>query len=336
MKIVIDGMGGDNSPSAVVYGAILATKEYDNIEIFITGPEKLIFDQLSKYEYDKNRIKVINAEEVISPNEPPVMAIRKKKNSSLNIALNFVKNGDADAVISGGSTGAFMAGSLLIIGRIKEIDRPAIASFIPGKNGTFMLIDCGANAECKPINLVQFGIMGRIYFDNIIKIKNPTVGLLNIGSEEEKGNFLTKEAYELLKSDKDMNFIGNVEPRDIPLGNVNIIVCDGFSGNTFLKTYEGTAILFASLLKQEVMSSFKSKIGGILLKSNFKAFKKRFDYKEYGGAAFLGVKGICIKAHGSSDSIAFKNAIRQAINAYDNKIVDKIRNNIENRNNISE
>ncbi|ABK61775.1 MULTISPECIES: phosphate acyltransferase PlsX [Clostridium] len=330
MKIVVDGMGGDYSPHIVVKGCIEAIKEYNNIDIIITGPEKLINDELQKYEYNKEKITVLDAKDVITNNEHPVMAIRRKKESSIYKALQMMKNKEADAVISAGSTGAFLAGATLVVGRIKGVSRPALAPIMPGKNGPFMIIDCGANAECKPSNLVQFAKMGEIYFENILNVKNPTVGLINIGSEEEKGNELTKEAHKLLK-DMDFNFVGNVEPRDIPTGNTNVLVCDGFVGNTVLKMYEGVASTIFETLKDEIMSSFRTKIGGLLLKPVFKKFKKDYDYKEYGGAAFLGVDGICIKAHGSSDDKAFKNAIKQAINFYENGIIDKIKSHIEQK-----
>lgn len=327
MIIAVDGMGGDNSPVAVVEGALQAVKEY-GIEVIITGPEELIKKELSKYDYDKQKVKILDAKEVISPNEHPVTAIRKKKDSSLNKALNLVKSGEADAIISAGSTGAFMAGALFVVGRIKGIDRPALAPIMPGKNGPFMVIDCGANVDSKPINLVQFGLMGKIYFENILKVKNPSVGLVNIGAEEEKGNELTKATYKLLK-ETNYNFVGNVEPRDVCNGDVNVLVCDGFTGNTILKMFEGVSYTILSILKEEIMSSFTTKIGGILLKPVFSKFKKKFDYKEYGGAAFLGVKGICIKAHGSSDAKAFKNAIRQAINFHNDDIIGKIQKELE-------
>jgi len=327
MRIAVDGMGGDNCPAAVVEGCIGAVKE-SNVEIIITGPQELIENELKKYDYDKSRISILNATEVIGTNEHPVMAIRRKKDSSLNKALNLVKSGEADAIVSAGSTGAFLAGALFIVGRIKGIDRPALAPIMPGKNGPFMVIDCGANADCKPNNLLQFGLMGKTYFENILKVENPKVGLINIGSEEEKGNDLTKAAYKLLK-EADFNFVGNVEPRDIPTGDVNVLVCDGFVGNTVLKMYEGVAGNIFNILKEEIMGSFRTKIGGLLLKPVFKRFKKRFDYKEYGGAPFLGVKGVCIKAHGSSDGRAFKNAIKAAGNLYENKVIDKIKSQLE-------
>ncbi|WMJ82076.1 phosphate acyltransferase PlsX [Clostridium sp. MB40-C1] len=330
MKIVIDGMGGDYAPSVVVEGCIEAIKEFNNIEMIITGPEDIISKELNKHEYNTDKISILNANEVITNNEHPVMAIRKKKDSSINKALNLVKSGEADAVISAGSTGAFLAGATLIIGRIKGVNRPALAPIMPGKDGPFMIIDCGANAECKPINLVQFAQMGEVYFESILKVKTPSVGLINIGAEEEKGNELTKEAHKLLQ-ECNLNFIGNVEPRDIPQGKVNVLVCDGFIGNTVLKMYEGVAQSIFSTLKQEIMSSFRTKMGGLLLKPVFTKFKKDYDYSEYGGAAFLGVNGICIKAHGSSDSKAIKNAIRQAINFHENDVITKIKVHIEEK-----
>lgn len=327
MKIAIDGMGGDNAPKAVVEGCIKALKEFNDIEIYITGPEESIKNELSKHEYDKNRIQIINATEVITTNEHPVMALRKKKDSSIVKALNLVKNKECDAIISAGSTGAFLAGCTLIIGRIKGIERPAIGPVMPGKNGAFMIIDAGANVDCKPQYLKQFGVMGKIYFENILGQKNPTVGLVNIGEEEEKGNELTKATYELLK-ESDLNFVGNVEPREVPTGDVNVLVCDGFVGNTILKMYEGVAGTLLKTIKDEIMASTISKIGGLFLKPVFTSIKKKYDYKEYGGAPFLGVEGICIKAHGSSDSKAFKNAIKQTRIFYEHDIVNKIKKDI--------
>ncbi|MBX4269360.1 phosphate acyltransferase PlsX [Clostridium estertheticum] len=327
MVVVVDGMGGDFSPNAVVEGCIAAIKEY-NIDILITGSEDLIREELKKHTYDTNKIKIINTTEVIDVSEHPVMAVKRKKDSSLVKALNLVKNGEADAIISAGSTGAFLAGCTLIVGRIKGINRPALAPVMPGKKMPFMIIDCGANAECKPNYLLQFGLMGKIYFENILKVVNPSVGLVNIGSEEEKGNELSKATFKLLK-EANLNFVGNVEAREIPTGDVNVLVCDGFTGNVILKLYEGTVATIFDLLKTNIMASVRTKIGGMLLKPVFKKFKKDFDYKEYGGAAFLGVNGICIKAHGSSDAKAFKNAIKQATIFYDNNVVDKLKIEIE-------
>lgn len=323
MKIAVDGMGGDNSPEAVVKGCVLASKELD-VKIIITGPEDKLYKELNKYDYDKEKISILDAKEVITTNEHPVKAVRRKKDSSLVKGLQLVKQNEADAIVSAGSTGALMAGATFVIGRIKGIDRIVLAPMLPGKNGSFMVVDSGANVDCKPKYLLQFALMGKIYVENIVNKKNPSVGLVNIGEEEEKGNELTKKVYQLLKEEKDLNFIGNVEPREISNGDVDILVCDGFVGNTILKMYEGVATNIFKMLKQGIMSSLTSKIGGLLLKPVFKDFKKKFDYSEQGGSAFLGAKGICIKAHGSSDAKAFKNAIKQAYLVYNNNVISKI------------
>ncbi|WP_160690274.1 phosphate acyltransferase PlsX [Clostridium sp. C2-6-12] len=333
MKIAIDGMGGDNAPGAVIEGVIQAIKEYDNIKFVITGPEEVINSELAKYTYPKELINVIDAKEVILPNEHPVMALRKKKDSSIVKAMNLVKEGTCDAIISGGSTGAFLAGCTLIVGRIKGVERPALAPIMPGRRGNFMIVDVGANVDCKPGFLVQFAKMGKIYYQKVFNVKNPSIGLINIGEEEEKGNELTKATFKLLKEEKDLNFKGNIEPRDIPTGDTNILVSDGFVGNTALKMYEGAASSILGMIKDEILnSSIISKLGIVLLKPVLKNLLKKVDYKEYGGAPFLGVDGICIKAHGSSDAKAFKNAIRQTKIFYENNVLDNIKNefNIEN------
>lgn len=302
MRFVVDGMGGDNSPSAVVEGAVMAVNDFSDIELVITGPQQAIQDELDKYQYEKGKITILDATEVISTNEHPVMAIKKKKDSSINKALQLVKQKEVDGIVSAGSTGAFLAGCTLIVGRIKGIDRPALAPIMPGLNGPFMVIDAGANVDCKPHYLEQFALMGKIYFESVLKHENPKVGLINIGSEEEKGNELTKSVHKLLK-ESNKNFIGNVEPREVTDGDVQVLVCDGFVGNTVLKMYEGVASNLFSMIKKNLMSSLTTKIGAAMSKPAFKKIKKEFDYTEYGGAAFLGVKGICIKAHGSSNEI---------------------------------
>ena len=331
MKFVMDGMGGDNAPKAVIKGAVEALKIYSDVEIYITGPEVKLLQELENYDYDKSRIKIIDAAEVISLNEHPVMALRKKKNSSLVKALNLVKSGECDGIISAGSTGAFLAGCTLIIGRIEGIERPVLAPILPGEKGSFMIVDAGANVDCKPHFLTQFALMGKIYYKNVLGAENPSIGLINVGTEEEKGNELTKASYPLLKA-SGMNFVGNVEPREAPKGEVNVLVCDGFAGNTLLKTYEGTASTLMKMLKNEICNSLLGKIGAVFLIPVFKKLKKRFDYTEVGGAPFLGVQGICIKAHGSSDANAFKNAIRQGKIFYENDILSKIKLEIEKLN----
>lgn len=329
MRIAVDGMGSDNSPQAEVKGCVDALKEFSDIEIFITGKENELTKEFSQYDYDKSRVTIIDAKEVILPSESPTMALRKKKDSSIVKALKLVKDKECDAVLSAGSTGAFLAGSTLIVGRIKGIERPALAPVMPGKNGPFMIIDAGANVDSKPSYLVQFAKMGEIYFKTVMDNKNPKVGLVNIGAEEEKGNELTKETHKLLKLEEKINFIGNVEPREVSTGDVEVLVCDGFVGNTILKMYEGTAKTILTMIKEEIMSSVISKFGAVFLSSTFKSLKKKMDYKEYGGAPFLGVNGVCIKAHGSSDAKAFKNAIGQARRFYNNDLIGKIKEEIE-------
>lgn len=332
MKIAIDGMGGDNAPQAVVDGVVQALKEYADIEMYITGPQDQIEAELSKYDYPKDRVKVIDAKEVISTNEHPVMALRRKKDSSIVKALNLVKSGECEGVISAGSTGAFLAGCTLIVGRIKGVERPALSPIMPGRYGKFMVVDSGANVDCKPQYLVQFAKMGKIYYESVFGTKNTSVGLVNIGVEEEKGNELTKATYQLLK-EEDFNFVGNIEPRDVPKGEVNVLVTDGFVGNTVLKMYEGSASAILGMIKDAIYSSSViSKMGALLLKPVIKNLMIKFDYKEVGGAPFLGVNGICIKAHGSSDGKAFKNAIRQTKIFNDKGILDKIKAEIEKEN----
>ncbi len=333
MKIAIDGMGGDNAPVAVVDGAIQALKEYDDIELYITGPKEIINSELTKYTYNKEKIIVIDAREVITPHEHPVMALRKKKDASIVKALNLVKDGTCDGIISGGSTGAFLAGCTLIVGRIKGIERPALAPIMPGRHGNFMIVDVGANVDCKPAFLFQFAKMGRIYYQKVFGVKNPSIGLINIGQEEGKGNELTKATFELLKEETSLNFKGNIEPREISTGDINILVSDGFVGNTALKMYEGAAASILGIVKDEVLkSSFISKLGVVLLKPVLKNIMKKFDYKEYGGAPFLGVDGICIKAHGSSDAKAFKNSIKQTKTFYENDVLKEIKDEFSIKN----
>lgn len=327
MKIILDGMGGDNAPASVVEGAILASKEIEH-QILIIGKEELINNELKKYKYDENKILVANATEVISNDDAPVRAVRSKKDSSIVKGINMVKNGEGDVFISAGSTGALLAGGLFILGRIQGIDRPALASIYPIVGGQpSLLVDAGANADCKPNNLLEFGIMGNIYMEKVIGRTNPKVGLVNIGSEAAKGSTLTKAAYNLLEQ-SDMNFIGNVEAREVPKGACDVIVTDGFTGNVLLKLTEGMAWNILQVLKRKFTEGTKAKIGAALLLDKIKGLKKEFDYSEYGGAPILGVKGPIVKMHGSSSANAVKNTILKAVPYAEGKIVDIIQNSV--------
>lgn len=326
MKIAIDAMGGDNAPSEIIEGALLASRQY-GVELYLVG----LKDEIGKYLNEENKkdikVNIVEASEIINVDESPVYAIKHKKDSSMVVGLKLVKEGQCDAFVSAGSTGAFLAGSLLKVGRIKGIDRPALSPLIPTLRGNCMIIDAGANVDCKPRNLQQFAVMGSIYMEKVMGIKKPRVGLLNIGTEDSKGNELTKESFELIRN-ANVNFVGNVEARDVIGGACDVCVCDGFAGNVLLKSTEGAAIVIFKLLKEEFMKSFKTKLGAMLLKGSLKSFKKRFDYTEVGGAPFLGINGIMIKAHGSSNANAVKNAIRQAKLLHDNGCIETIRSEI--------
>jgi len=328
MKIVIDAMGGDNAPLVTVQGAVEAVESYD-VNIILTGNQPMIENELAKYNYAKEKIEVIHCSEQITNEDKPVISIRKKKDSSMVVGLKLVKDKKADAIISAGNSGALLAGGLLVLGRIKGIDRPALAPVYPTTKGVSVLIDAGANVECKPRNFLEFAVMGSIYAEKVLGIEKPKVCTVNIGIEEEKGSELVKEAHNLCK-DGPFNFQGNVEARDIPSGYADVIVCDGFTGNVILKLTEGLASSILGLLKEEFLKNTISKIAALLLKSGLKDFKKRFDYTEYGGAPFLGVDGVLIKAHGSSDGKAIKNAVRQTISFVNNNVLKDIAMEITN------
>ncbi|HBT20031.1 MAG TPA: phosphate acyltransferase PlsX [Peptococcaceae bacterium] len=309
MKIAIDAMGGDYAPEEIVKGAVEAAKEYD-AEIILVGNSSLIKEHLGDREL-KN-ISIVHCDQYIAMDEKPAVALRKKKDASIAVATRLVKEGRADAVISAGSTGAQMASSLITLGRLKNVQRPAIAAILPGLKGNIVLLDAGANTDCRPENLVEFAVMGSVYAEKVLGISKPKVGLLNIGTEPTKGDLLTREAYQLLQK-VPINFYGNIEARDILTGNVDVVVCDGFVGNSLLKFGEGIGKIFYSLLQDAVKSSFLTKLGGFLLLSSFKEIKRKLDWQEYGGAPLLGIKGISIICHGSSKSTAVKNAVRVAI-----------------------
>jgi glycerol-3-phosphate acyltransferase PlsX len=328
MKVIVDAMGGDNGVKANVEGSILALNEYKDIEVILVGNKIKIENELNNYEFNKNNIKIINTTNVISNDDEPAMAIRRKKDSSIVVGFNMLKDGNGDAFISAGNTGALLSGGILIVKRIKGIERAAIATVYPTQKGISLLIDAGANVDCKPQYLQQFAIMGSIYCEKVLNIHNPKVAMVNIGTEMEKGNLLVKESYSLLH-ESNINFIGNIEARDIPYGYADVIVCDGFVGNVILKLTEGIAFSMFSVMKKEFLNGFWSKTGAYLLKPKFKNIKNIMDYREYGGAPLLGIKKPVIKAHGSSDGIAIKNAIGQAKLVVENKIIDKIENEIK-------
>ncbi|QXM05885.1 phosphate acyltransferase PlsX [Crassaminicella indica] len=311
MRIAVDGMGGDHAPKEIVKGCIECINEVDDIDIFLIGQKNLIEKELEKYAFDSTRIKIIHASEIITNEDKPVKAVRRKKDSSMIVGLNLLKERKVEAFISAGNTGALLAGSLFNLGRIKGIDRPAIASVYPTTKGISLLVDAGANAECKARNLLEFGLMGSVYVEKVLGKENPSIGLANIGIEEGKGTQLIKESFELFKK-TDLNFCGNAEVRDLPKGIVDVIVCDGFVGNVILKLTEGVAMTIMSMLKEQFTKNFINKIGAAILKGSLKEFKKNLDYTEYGGAPLLGINGAVVKAHGSSNAKAIKNAIKQA------------------------
>lgn len=326
MNIIVDGMGGDNAPFEIVKGAIDALKEY-NINLIIVGKEDLIRLELDKYDYPADKVEILNADDVITNDDDPALAIRRKKNSSMVVGMKALSEGKGDAFVSAGNTGALLAGGLLIVKRIKGIDRAALSSVYPTTKGLSLLVDAGANTDSKAEYLQQFGLMGSIYMEKVMGIKNPKVGLANIGTEEGKGNELAKEAYNLLK-ETNINFIGNIEGRTIPLGEADVIVADGFVGNMILKVTEGVAISLFSELKDVFYQNTKTKIGASLLKPGLKELKRKTDYTEYGGAPLLGTQKPIIKAHGSSNAHAFKNAINQAIKFIENDVIRTIIDNI--------
>ncbi|MCR5344009.1 MULTISPECIES: phosphate acyltransferase PlsX [unclassified Butyrivibrio] len=328
VRVAVDAMGGDNAPFEIVKGAVDALNESDKLKIFLVGKEQIVKDELSKYSYDKDRMEVVNAEEVIEMAEPPVMAIRTKKDSSIVKAMFLVKHGECDAYVSAGSTGATLVGGQVIVGRIKGVERSPLAPLIPTENGVSLLIDCGANVDARPSHLVQFAKMGTIYMQNVCGIANPRVGIVNIGAEEEKGNALVKETFPLLKNCPDINFIGSVEARDIPSGAADVIVCEAFTGNVVLKMYEGVAKTLLKVVKKGLMSDLRSKIGGLLIKPALKSVLKDYDMDRYGGAPMLGLEGLVVKTHGSANAIEVKNSILQCVTFKEQNIAEKIRESI--------
>jgi len=328
VKVAVDAMGGDYAPAEPVKGAVEAVRENGKVKVYLVGQEERVRQELAGYEYPSEQIEVVNATEVIETAEPPVNAIRKKKDSSIVKAMMLVKNGECDAYVSAGSTGATLVGGQVIVGRIKGIERPPLAPLIPTLKGCALLIDCGANVDARPSHLVQFAKMGSVYMEHVIGVKNPKVALANIGVEEDKGNALVKETYPLLKNCPDINFVGNVEARDIPKGEVDVIVCEAFAGNMILKVYEGTADALMKKIKAGMMSTMRSKLGALLVKPALKETLKSFDLETYGGAPLLGLNGLVVKTHGSAKSVEIKNSILQCITFSEQKINDKIKEKI--------
>ena len=326
--VAVDAMGGDNAPVEIVKGAVEAVLASEQVKVKLVGKEDIVNAELAKYEYDKERIEVVNATEVILTEEPPVKAIKSKKDSSIVVAMNMVKRGEADALVSAGSSGAILVGGQVIVGRIKGIERPPLAPLIPTKDGVSLLIDCGANVDARPSHLVQFAKIGSIYMENVVGIKKPRVAIVNIGAEEEKGNALVHETFPMLKNCPDINFIGSIEARDIPAGYADVIVCEAFVGNVILKLYEGLGATLIGKVKEGLMSTFRSKMGALLIKPALKKTLKAFQTEEYGGAPLLGLNGLVVKTHGSSKAVEVKNSILQCITFKEQKINEKIRENI--------
>ncbi len=333
IRVAVDAMGGDNAPVETVKGAVEAVNESGKIQVYLVGKQDVLEKELAGYTYMKEQIVVVHASEIIETAEPPVMAIRKKKDSSLVKALNLVKDGTCDAFVSAGSTGAILVGGQVIVGRIKGVERPPLAPLIPTATGCSLLIDCGANVDARPSHLVQFAKMGSVYMEYVMGVKHPKVGIVNIGAEEEKGNALVKETFPLLKNCSGINFIGSVEARDIPAGAADVIVCEAFVGNVILKTYEGVGLTLISKVKEGMMSTLRSKIGALLVKPALKNTLKAFDLEQYGGAPLLGLKGLVVKTHGSSKANEIKNSILQCIAFKEQQISEKIRERVTTQEN---
>ncbi|GAA0435601.1 MAG: phosphate acyltransferase PlsX [Bacillota bacterium] len=328
MKLAIDAMGGDHAPKAVVLGAMKAVSEIDQLHITLVGDEA----KINEYLTDTKNIDILHTTEVITSEDEPVRAVRRKKKASLVLMAQEVKEGRADACISAGNTGALMSAGLFIVGRITGIERPALSPTLPTLDGQgFLLLDVGANVDAKPNHLLQYALMGSIYVEQVRSITNPRVGLLNVGTEDGKGNDLTKKAFHLL-SDTPINFIGNVEARDLLTNVADVVVTDGFTGNIALKTIEGTAGAMFSMLKETFMSSVKTKIAAGMIKNDLKGLKAKLDYAEYGGAGLFGLAAPVVKAHGSSDSNAIYNAVKQTCHMVNNQITETIKQTIETMN----
>lgn len=336
VKVALDVSGGDNAPYEIIKGAVLAVNENTDLKIYLVGQTDVINKTLDDLKINGIKIKndaleIVEAPDIITNDEAPVMAIRRKKDSSIAVAMRLVKDGKADAFVSAGSTGAILAGGQLIIGRLRGIERSPLAVLIPTQTGVAMLLDCGANVDSRSSQLIQYAVMGSIYMKNILDIESPKVAIVNVGTEEEKGNALVKETYPVLKSRNDINFIGSIEARQIPYGDADVIVCDAFVGNVILKLYEGVAGVLLSSLKKGFLSSLISKIGAFLAKRSLKKTLAAFDITRYGGAPMLGLNGLLVKTHGNAKSIEVKNSIIQCISFKNQGINDKIKKYLLNK-----
>lgn len=334
IRIAIDTFGGDNGASVMVKGAVIGIKKNPKVKVFLTGHAKLLNKLLANEEYDKDRIEVVDATEEITLDEKPVEAVKKKKDSSLVVAMNLVKEGKADAVISSGSSGAILAGGLFVVGKPKCVKRAPLAPLIPTTGEPSLLIDCGANVDAKPDVLVQFAKMGSIYMESVLGRKNPTVGIVNIGVESEKGNQLVKDTIPLLKECKDINFIGSIESRDIPYGKVDVILTEAFVGNVIIKLYEGLSKMILGEMKGAIKSSAKGKIGGLLIKSSLVDMKNKFSASNKGGAPLLGLNGLVVKIHGNSKEDEVISAIEQCRTFIENDVSGKIVRGFEETDNV--
>lgn len=326
MRIAVDAMGGDHAPESILKGCKLALDTYKDIELVIVGNKEKITPHLT----ESDQVTIIHTETVIGSEDSPVKAVRRKKDASMVVTVQLVKDGKADAAVSAGNTGALMTAGLLIVGRTKGIERPALSPMLPTLNGDgFLLLDVGANMEAKPGHLVQYAVMGDIYMKKVRGLESPRIGLLNVGTESGKGTDLVKHAFKELEK-MPLNFVGNVEARDLLEGAADVVVCDGFSGNLVLKSIEGTAMSLFSLLREELTSSLKNKLAAGVLKPSFKKVKEKMDYSEYGGAGLFGLNAPVIKAHGSSNDRSFFSALRQAKIMHDEAVIETIRQSIEN------
>ncbi|MDR1066134.1 MAG: phosphate acyltransferase PlsX [Clostridiales bacterium] len=323
INIAVDAMGGDKAPTEIIKGALKAL-EFEGVNVTLVGRKDVIEKELKRHSYDAVRVSTVHASEIVGMSETPTVVLKQKKDSSMMVGLRLLKEKNADAFVSAGNTGALLSGAMMVVGRLKGVERPALAVSMPTERGFSLIIDCGANMDAKPSYLKQFGEMGSIYMETVLNVEAPKIALANIGVEKEKGNALTKGAYEALSGVSGINFIGNIEARDIPRGCADVIICDAFTGNIILKYSEGFAKSFLAMMKRELMSSALSRFGAFIASGGFRAMKKKFNADEIGGAPFLGVSGVVVKAHGSSGSRAMRGAIAQCAAFVRNDFIEKL------------